>query len=190
MSQTAFGKVQIHDGVQDVRQMVRLVARQVELSVRDPWTRAYAIEVVRGKSALALAGGPSEEELIGKIFWHVKNNIAYIQDPRGYELIPTAKRGIQMRAEDCDGHVVIVCSLLASLGFATGARVVSSDKQNWHIYSVCMFDPMYRPSRYIALDTTQRESTPGWEPPPALRKYQIDVTFADGKAFQDNGREL
>jgi hypothetical protein len=190
MSEAAFGKVQIHDDVYDVRTMVRLVARQVDLSVRDPWTRAYAAQVVRGGQTLALAGGPSETDQIGRIFWHVKNNITYIQDPRGYEFIPTAKRGIQIGAEDCDGHVVIVCSLLSTLGFATGARVISPDGQNWHIYSVCMFDPMSRPSRYIALDTTQRDSVPGWEPPPAMRRNQIDVTFSDGKAHQSNGREL
>lgn len=187
---TNFGRVQIHDSVPDIRQMVRLVAQQVDKSVRDPWTRAYAAEIVRNGRTLQPAGGPAEEEQIGKIFWHVKHNVAYVQDPRGYEFIPTAKRGIQMRAEDCDGHVVIVCSLLASLGFATGARIVSSDQQNWHIYSVCMFDPMFRPSRYVTLDTTQKESVPGWEPAPMLRRHQIDVTFADGKAYQSNGREL
>jgi hypothetical protein len=185
-----FGKVQVHNGVADIRQMVRLVARQVDASVRDPWTRAYVAEIVRNGRAQATPGGPSEVEQIGKIFWHVKNNVAYIQDPRGYEYIPTAKRGIQIGAEDCDGHVVIVCSLLSALGFATGARVISSDGQNWHIYSVVMFDPMYRPTQYITLDTTQKESVPGWEPPPAMRRQQIDVTFADGKAYQSNGREL
>jgi hypothetical protein len=186
----AFGRVQVHANAPDIRQMVRLVAKQIDVSVRDPWTRAYAAEVVRGGKTLALAGGESEADMIGRIFWHVKNNIQYVQDPRGYEMIPSAKRGIQIGAEDCDGHVVIVCSLLSVLGFATGARVVSSDNQNWHIYSVCMFDPMYAPTQYIALDTTQRESVPGWEPPPAMRRHQIDVTFAEGKAYQSNGREL
>jgi hypothetical protein len=190
MSEASFGTVRVHANVPDVRQMVRIVARQVDASVRDPWTRAYVSEVIRNGKVQALAGGPTEADQIGKVFWHVKNNLQYIQDPRGYEYIPTAKRAIQIGAEDCDGHVVVLASLLSSLGFATGARVISSDGVNFHIYAICMYDPMYSPNKYITLDTTQRESYPGWEAPPAMRRQQFDVTFSDGKAYQANGREL
>jgi hypothetical protein len=137
-----------------------------------------------------VAGGPSEEDQIGRIFWHVKNNVQYVQDPRGYEYIPTAKRTVQMQAEDCDGHVVLVSALLSVLGFATGARVISSDGANWHIYSLVGFDPSYAPTKYIALDTTQKESYPGWEAPPIMRRKQIDVGFHDGKAYLTTGREI
>ena len=189
MSGASFGKVEIHNAP-DIRQMVRLVARQVDASVRDPWTRAYATEVVRANGRLAVAGGPSEEDQIGRVFWHVKTNIAYLQDPRGYEMIATAKRTVQTMGGDCDDHCVLIASLLSSIGFATGARVISADNSNWHIYAICMYDPMYKPSRYICLDTTQKESYPGWEAPAAMRRYQIDVTFANGKAYLSNGREL
>lgn len=185
-----FGKVQIYDNASDVKSMVRLVAQQVDKSVRDPWTRAYASEIVRGSRPHVLAGGPTEAEQIARVFWHVKQNIMYVQDPREYEYIPTAQRVVQMRAEDCDGHVVLVSSLLSSLGFATGARVISTDGSNWHIYSVVAFDPIYAPTKYITLDTTQKESTPGWEPPPIMRRKQIDVMFRGGKAILENGREI
>lgn len=185
-----FGKVQIHDNANDVRAMVRLVAKQVDASVRDPWTRAYASEIVRGSRPHVVAGGPAEDDQIARVFWHVKNNILYVQDPRGYEFIPTAKRGIQLGSEDCDGHVVIVASLLSSLGFATGARVISSDGTNWHIYTICGFDPIYNPSKFITLDTTQKESYPGWEPAPIMRRKQIDVMFANGRAFVAPNREI
>jgi len=189
MSQ-AFGRVQIYENASDVKSMVRLVAKQVDASVREPWTRAYAAEVVRGSRQHVVAGGPDEADLISRIFWHVKHNILYVQDPRGYEYIPTAKRVVQMRAGDCDCHVVLVCSLLSVLGFATGARVISTDGTNWHIYSLVGFDPLYAPTKYIALDTTQKESYPGWEPPPVLRRKQIDVGFYDGKAYLKSGREI
>jgi len=170
--------------------MVRLVAQQVEASIRDPWTRAYASEVIKGHTQLAVAGGPSEEDQIGKIFWHIKHNVSYLQDPRGYEFIATVKHTIRIGSGDCDDATVAVASLLGSIGFATGARVISPDNSNWHIYAVCMYDPMYKPSRYIVLDTTQKDSYPGWEPPPMMRRHQIDVTFANGKAYLSNGREL
>lgn len=187
---TSFGKVQVYDNASDVKSMVRLVAKQIDVSVRDPWTRAYATEVVRGSRQFVMAGGPSETDQISRVFWHVKNNILYVQDPRGYEYIPTAKRAVQIGSEDCDGHVVLVCSMLSSLGFATGARVISTDGVNWHIYSLVAFDPLYQPTRFIALDTTQKESVPGWEAAPALRKKQIDVGFHDGKAYVNSGREI
>jgi len=185
-----FGKVQVHNNSGDVKGMIRLVAKQVDVSVRDPWTRAYAAEIVRGGRPHVMAGGPSDEDQIKRIFWHVKNNILYVQDPRGYEFIPTARRTVQLGAEDCDGHVVLVTSLLSSLGFAVGARVISTDGANWHIYGLCGFDPAYAPSKYIALDTTQKESYPGWEPAPILRRKQIDVAFHDGRAFLSGGKEI
>jgi hypothetical protein len=137
-----------------------------------------------------VAGGPSDSDQIARIFWHVKNNIAYVQDPKGYEFIATAKRTVQLRGCDCDDCVVLVCSLLSSLGFSTGARVISRDGINWHIYSLVGFDPSYAPTKYIALDTTQKESTPGWEPPVIMRRKQIDVMFHDGKAYVSKGKVL
>jgi|GEM_PF-4709216 len=187
---TGFGQVRVYNNASDVKSMIRLVAKQVDASVRDPWTRAYASEIVRGSRQHVVAGGPSEEDMIARVFWHVKNNILYVQDPRGYEWIGTVKRTVQMGAGDCDDHVVLVASCLSVLGFATGARVISTDGSNWHIYALCGFDPIYSPTRYIALDTTQKESYPGWEPPPALRRKQIDVGFTDGKAYLKNGREI
>jgi hypothetical protein len=184
-----FGKVRVYDNASDVTSMIRLVAKQVDASVRDPWTRAYAAEIVRGGRQHVMAGGPTETDQISRIFWHVKQNIQYIQDPRGAEFIPTARRTVQIGAEDCDGLCVLTSSLLSSLGFATGARVISTDGANWHIYSLVGFDPSYAPTKYIALDTTQKESYPGWEAAPVLRRKQIDVAFQDGKAFV-NGKEI
>lgn len=96
-----YGRVQVYDNASDVKSMVRLVAQQVDKSVRDPWTRMYASEVVRGSQQYVMAGGPSEEDQIKRIFWHVKQNVLYVQDPRGYEYIPTARRVVQAGAEDC-----------------------------------------------------------------------------------------
>lgn len=190
MSAASFGRVQVHN-TPDIKGMVRLVARQVDASVRDPWTRAYATEIVRAGQPMAVAGGPKEEDQIGRIFWHVKTNIAYLQDPRGYEFIATAKRTVQIGSGDCDDHVVLVASLLSSIGFSAGARIISPNNQDFHIYTLCMYDPIYKPTRYITLDTTQKESTPGWEAPPAMRRTQFDVIFADGKAhLADSGKVL
>lgn len=188
--QGSFGQARIHYNATDVASMVRLVAQQVEASVKDPWTRAYAIEIVRGSRAYVPAGGPSEVDQISRVFWHVKHNIAYVQDPRGYEFIASARRTVQLAGGDCDDHVVLVGSLLSVLGFAVGARVISQDGNNWHIYSLVGFEPAYAPTKYIALDTTQKESYPGWEAPPIMRRKQIDVMFHDGRAVLSSGKEL
>jgi hypothetical protein len=185
-----YGQVRVYENASDVKSMVRLVAQQIDKSVRDPWTRAYASEIVRGSRQFVAPGGPSEVDQIKRVYWHVKNNILYIQDPRGYEWVATAKRTVQSGSGDCDDSVVLVASLLSVLGFATGARVISTDGNNWHIYTLVGFDPHYQPTKFIALDTTQREAYPGWEPPPALRTRQIDVGFHGGKAYTTQGREI
>jgi hypothetical protein len=41
---------------------------------------------------------------------------------------------------------------------------------------------MFQPTRYVALDITQPESYPGWEPSSFHRKFQYMCQFRQGKA--------
>jgi hypothetical protein len=88
-----------------------------------------------------------------------------------------------MIAHNCDDHTILNAAMLTSIGFRCGARVVSPDGANWHIYSVTSLFPRHNPqaptARYIALDTTQPPSTPGWEPPMKFRSHEKVVTFTE-----------
>jgi hypothetical protein len=88
-----------------------------------------------------------------------------------------------MLAHNCDCHTCLVNALIGNIGFVPGAKIISADGSNWHIYATTCVFPRHNPyavtSRYLALDTTQTPSFPGWEPPLKFRRFAKMVTFTD-----------
>jgi hypothetical protein len=181
----SFGEVETHI-VNSIPDRLQLIAQQIDRSINDPWTRAQAIQIVRPQAVGGVAGawpdgGPSEDEQVARVFWYTKNNIGYLNEAN--DLYPTAKRTQQLGAEDCDGITIYVCSLLGTLGFVTGAKVISPDGSNWHIYAMAGIRPHTSPSKRIMLDPTQQGSYPGWEPGPQYQRHIYECTFDEGKAL-------
>ncbi len=89
-----------------------------------------------------------------------------------------------MIAHNCDEHTTILCSLLSSIGYRTGAKVISADGNGWHIYSIVGVDPAFngRPTAIIPLDSAYG-SEPGWEPDPKYRRHEYQCTFQQGKTI-------
>lgn len=141
--------------------------------------RDLALEVVNGTKQ---HGKESEDQVVSRVFWWVKNNVEYRQDPSDYDMYMAAGRTVASGGSDCDDHTILNAALLNSIGFKTGAKVISPDGANWHIYAVVGVYPFYRPSKIIALDTTQDASFPGWEPPTDQRKISYLVDFEYDKA--------
>lgn len=155
-----------------------MIAQRIDESAQDPWIRSVALELVRGTPQ---HGPEMEEAEVQRIFWFVKNNIEYRGDPRDRDLYASARRTLTVRGGDCDCHSVLVDSLLTNLGYLVGAKVISPDNQAWHIYPVVGIHSKEQPSVYVALDTTQTEAFPGWEPDPYYRKHEILATFKGGR---------
>jgi len=180
-----FGEVQTHV-VESIPDRLQLIAQQIDKSLEDPWTRATAIQIVRPQTVAGVNGpwtdgGPTEDEQVARVFWYTKNNIGYLNEHN--DLYPTARKTHELGAEDCDGMTIFVCSMLGTLGFTVGAKVISPDGSNWHIYAMAGMTPHTAPTRRIMLDPTQKGSYPGWEPGPMYQRYVYECTFADGKAL-------
>lgn len=176
-----YGKTKTHTltQVNTIDQRIELIAQQVDSSQKDPWIRAVAMDVVSGTPQ---HGDDYEVAELVSVFTFVKSNIAYRQDPRDYDYYATARRTIQLRGGDCDDHCTLTGALLHNLGFLTGAKVISPDGYNWHIYSLAGIRSKADPSAWIALDTTQPDSRPGWEPGPEYQRHVKLVTFTGGRA--------
>ena len=98
-----------------------------------------------------------------------KNGLRFVEDMRDIDNYPTAGRILRWIAEgangeDCDGHVILICSLLHAIGYQTGAIIASMDGKDFtHIFPVVGV-PRRDPKNWIALDTTVPEARPGWMP--------------------------
>jgi hypothetical protein len=174
-----FGTAEVHD-VYSLNDRLSLINGQVFKSLRDPSIRALALDLVRGTPQ---HGNESELSELSRVFWFVKKNVEYRQDPHQYDLYSTASRTIQVHAGDCDDHCTLIAALVGNLGFIPGAKVISPDGANWHIYALTSVFPRSNPqaptARYLALDTTQPSSHPGWEPPAKFQRYARVVTFTE-----------
>lgn len=174
-----FGTAEVHS-VYSLSDRLALINQQVFKSLRDPSIRALALDLVRGTPQ---HGNESELAEVSRVFWFVKKNIEYRQDPYQHDLYSTAARTIQVRSGDCDDHSILTDALLGNLGYVPGAKVISPDGSNWHIYAITSLFPRHNPqaptARYIALDSTQPPSFPGWEPSSKFRKFERVVTFTE-----------
>jgi hypothetical protein len=178
----------VHAGVYTMQDRLDLIAGRVDASLTRPQTnkqgqqymlRDLALEIVRGTPQ---HGSTAEDGQVSSVFSWTKANVEYRQDPDGYDEYRSAGRTINAGAGDCDDHVILNNSLLRALGFRTGARICSPDKQSWHIYGIVGVRPFNAPTLIYPFDTTQPGSYVGWEPPPAWRKYLLQCDFHGGKA--------
>lgn len=182
-------KPEVHSNVYTMQDRLDLIAGRIDSSITKPqknidgkqyMLRDLALEIVQGTPQ---HGKKSEQAVIGRVFWWVKNNVEYRQDPADYDEYRSAGRTVNGGGSDCDDHTILNAALLSSIGFRTGAKVISPDGQNWHIYAVVGAYPFYNPSVVIPMDTTQPNSFPGWEPSREQRRYAYQTDFQYNKAL-------
>jgi transglutaminase-like putative cysteine protease len=139
----------------------------IEEGSQDPQIREFTLNLLNAK------GVPSYDYLgeIKAIFEWVRDNITYRRHVLCRDSFTTAKRVMELRSGDCDNCVVLLNSMLTSVGVPTGMRLVSSslDKPFHHIYSLAGIPPT-KPSQWIPLDATEKSAKIGYEPPYKKRK--------------------
>lgn len=144
-----------------IRVMAELAASPSE-GGRDPEIVALARKIVEGI--------PSKDYLgeLNAIFNFVKENVRYVQDPRGLEHVETPRRTLLVTGqEDCDGHATCLAALAIALNHGVAFRTLAADRSRpgeWsHVYAVLGYRDRQGVHWYAA-DTTQAESSLGWEP--------------------------
>jgi hypothetical protein len=82
---------------------------------------------------------------------------------------------------DCDDAVICLCSLLGSVGFRCGAKIISENGSEFgHTYGVVELPRYVSGPKYIVpLDATEFGFNPGDEPPPAARKREAIYWYAE-----------
>lgn len=172
--------------VQNDDDRVELIRQQVFESVPDPLVLWVARHIT------AHCDGRDEGSELEAIYEAVKHGpiplpdgdsgrvmeapaLRFVNDPRFTDTYPTAGKILRWHSqgangEDCDGHVILVASLLNSLGWLTGAAIASQDGEEFvHVYPVVAY-PKDDPVEWVPMDTTLEEASVGWWPPPTMVK--------------------
>lgn len=170
---------------------VALIKRQVDESLSDDETVQLARKIVSGRpdgvdkrtgpflvawgqrfklSPAKCSQGDTEEQIalceINAIwnFWVL--NVAYTEDPAGYDMFATVRYTLENHGGDCGWSTVGLSALLRAVGFRNlRARVVSTDAEFFeHVYAMVGV-PKSRSTKLLALDPTVKGAIPGWEYP-------------------------
>jgi hypothetical protein len=139
---------------------VRHLIRLIHEGSHDPVIILTARRIVKDKE--------TNFERAKAIFDFVKQNIQYVKDPKGLELIRPARKILEDKAGDCDEHVVLLNSLYRAVGFSSCLITISTPQAPdtfSHVYSAVKVDNIWYP-----VDTTVKTSYFGWEYPFKIRK--------------------
>lgn len=179
-----FGRAKTYE-VYGLDDRLKIIAKQVDESTKDPWTYTFASELVSGTrlDARPTQNDGSEWQEINAVYWWFANNVRYNPDTVNYDVFRTLKQTVAHRQGDCDCLTVSIASVMATLGYRVGAKAISKDGSNWHIYPIVALPrDSSNYQGYVAMDVTQPGSSPGWEPGAEYRRYTYYITWEpDGK---------
>lgn len=113
------------------------------------------------------------------LFYWVKQNIKYVNDPIEAELLQNPKVTLQEKAGDCDDLVILLGSFNKAIGNDIAFVTISlpGEKDFCHIY-IIVIDNLGRMKGY---DAASEHSFPGWVPP-VVGRVRL---WYDEKNYQD-----
>lgn len=101
----------------------------------------------------------------------VRDNIRYVMDPRGLEMVQTPVETLRIATGDCDDKSVLLAALLTSMGYATGFCAMGFQGQSFsHVIALVRMGQGWCP-----LETIIPGMGMGWSPPDATSRMAVYV---------------
>ena len=137
--------------------------RIVQDSKRDFLVRDVAATIAQPKLQKDFGGE------IASLYKFVRDEIRYVKDPRGVEMVQTPRAILRTKAGDCDDKSTLLASLLESLGHATRFVAVGFAPGRYsHVY----IEVRRRNGSWVPLETTEPVKA-GWAPPRAKSRLVV-----------------
>jgi len=139
---------------------VALMRQMIDRYKADPALRERAVAVA------FLTPAHDEVAEIEAVYNFVRDNVRYTKDVVGIETLATPDKTLALRYGDCDDMVVLLATLLESIGYPTRMVIEDYSGAGWeHVYLLVALD-----NRMIPLDPTEMVAA-GWQPPEAVRRW-------------------
>lgn len=129
------------------------MAAFVRADAASQYLRQFVIDLVRH------CHGHDSECEIRACFEFARDAIIYRRDPHSVERVSDARRTIESGFGDCDDKCVLLCSLLAVVGYRT-RFIVCGFKRDSHSHVYC---EVLTSRGWLALDPTPENAAMGWE---------------------------
>lgn len=156
------------------------------------WGHRNPEVVLLAKKIVAdVSPGPAKDyrAMAGEILLFMKSLVKYELDPAGLEYVQTPHYTLAVSGSgDCDDHATATAALGMALGFKAGFRTVKGDggrPEQWsHVYPVLGIQGRDGETEWLTLDSTQKESYLGWNPPEeklyGMYTWVIDPSLSEG----------
>lgn len=95
-----------------------------------------------------------------------RDQIRYVFDPSGVELLENPARILKTRAADCDSICILMASICESMGFPCRFVTIKADKQRPDDFSHVFLEVQIPKHGWVGSDPTQPEKPFGWQAGP------------------------
>jgi transglutaminase-like putative cysteine protease len=144
----------IPDGKAGTIATLKFMRAIVDRDSRDTYIRKVAEHIVRD------CRGHDFLCEIKACFEFARDRITYRRDPLLHEYVQDSRQTLEAGVGDCDCKVVLLCSLLQSLGHRTRFVVLGQDNENFsHVYC----EVLTKQHGWLPLDPTNEQAHVGWE---------------------------
>lgn len=158
--------VQIPEGDAGTRETLKIMSEYVRAAVRDP------AQTIRARARSILSGLPPRQWMmeVRALQSFVKEQIRYLKDPVGMELVQTPLKTLEYGQGDCDDKATLLAALLEASGHPAQFVAVGFDSGP---FSHVLVETRVR-DRWIPLETII-DKPAGWFPPGVVRQYRRGV---------------
>lgn len=173
-------RLQLH-AVDSVHDRIRWIRKQVRKGHLDARVHEAALRVLGRKCGTRSDGRTewcvAEKDYDGEVaavFYAVRDNVRYVRDIFHVDTFQHPARTLEWSGGDCDDSVIVLASLLLSVGYPVWGRVIRTrDAEDWnHVFLVVGLPPE-QPDRWVGLDASV-DRPAGWSPPASLVAEKLD----------------
>ena len=150
-------------GAAGTRITVQRMQELIRGSLRAQSLRLKALDILRSFGVDSHAPGAAARAL----FYWVRSNIRYVNDPIGIETVQAPEVTLRLRAGDCDDHATAIAALALSVGIPARLVVIGCDAEHFeHVFAELKTDGDWMPA-----DTTR--PLPYGTPAPGLGARKV-----------------
>jgi hypothetical protein len=120
-------------------------------------------------------------------YQYATTQIKYVFDPNGVELLQSAWKTVEAGGADCDCIVILLASLLESLGLACEFVTIKADTNRPNEYSHVYLECKIPKNGWVSLDATMPDNGFGWKPAPNLPRKRWAAS-KDGAEVHDGDK--
>ena len=155
------------EGDAGIAQTIQAMRQLIDQGKKDPVIHELAAQILhRGRVAAHDSAG--EARAVGEA---VYRNVRFTRDVYGKETLHAARDIVRLRIGDCDDFVILICSLLGTIGHKTRIVTVSNHPEDPGQFSH-VYPETFVNGRWVAVDYARRSPAFGKAPASPMPKQK------------------